>query len=97
MATLRAGNLLGWPPPLVLSGSQDPAGCACIPPGEPPSQNQPNLIGWEGVSEIEASRGDAKQPRRRARRRAGAHRKGEEPPDEVNGPRSREYRAPALP
>ena len=55
MATLRAGNLLGWPSPLVLSGSQDPAGCACIPPGEPPSQNQPNRIGWEGVSEIEAT------------------------------------------
>ena len=54
MVTLRAGNLLGWPSPLVLSGSQDPAGCACIPPGEPPSQNQPNRIGWEGVSEIEA-------------------------------------------
>jgi hypothetical protein len=27
----------------------------CIPPGEPPSQNQPNRIGWEGVSEIEAA------------------------------------------
>ena len=54
MATLRAGNLLGWPSPLVLSGSQDPAGCACIPPGEPPSQNQPNRIGWEGVSKTEA-------------------------------------------
>jgi hypothetical protein len=39
--------------PPRLSGSQDPAGCACIPPGEPPSQNQPNRIGWEGVSEIE--------------------------------------------
>jgi hypothetical protein len=54
MVTLRAGNLLGWPSPLVLSGSQDPAGCAFIPPGEPPSQTQPNRIGWEGVSEIEA-------------------------------------------
>jgi hypothetical protein len=49
MAALRAGNLLGWPSPLVLWGSQDPAGCACIPPGEPPSQNQPNRIGWEGA------------------------------------------------
>jgi hypothetical protein len=54
MAALRASNLLGWPPPLVLSGSQDPAGCACIPPGVPPSQNQPNRIGWEGVSKPEA-------------------------------------------
>jgi hypothetical protein len=52
--TLRAGNLLGWPSPLVLSGSQDPAGCACIPPGDPPSQNQPNRIGVGGVTQIEA-------------------------------------------
>jgi hypothetical protein len=66
MVTLRAGNLLGWPSPLVLSGSQDPAGCACIPPGEPPSPNQPNRIGWEGVSEIEARHAikRAKTPRR---------------------------------
>jgi hypothetical protein len=57
MATLRAGNPLGWPPPPVLSGSQDPAGGMRLYPtrgaGEPPSQNQPNRIGWEGVSEIE--------------------------------------------
>jgi hypothetical protein len=54
MATLRAGNPLGWPSPLVLSGSQGPAGCACIPPGEPPSQNQPNRLGVGGVIQIEA-------------------------------------------
>jgi hypothetical protein len=54
MATLRAGDLLGWPSPLVLSGSHDPAGCACIPSGEPPSQNQPNRIGVGGVTQIEA-------------------------------------------
>jgi hypothetical protein len=59
-ATLRAGNPLGWPPaPLVLSGSQDPAGCACIPPGEPPSQNQPDRIGVGGVTQIEAYAGFA--------------------------------------
>ena len=61
MAALRAGNLLGWPSPLVLSGSQDPAGCACTPPGEPPSQNQPNRIGWGGVSKTEAEIGPSHQ------------------------------------
>ena len=76
MVTLRAGNLLGWPSPLVLSGSQDPAGCACIPPGEPPSQNQPNRIGWEGVSKPEARGIPAALPQPGLRRREDAAAKG---------------------